>query len=246
MRWTRSWRRPDPPASSAYTWPTACRTSETKRFVEAPRSNPPARARPAAANTLAQRGIGEHTAHGGGEGHRRLVVEHEPGVADRLGHGRDAVGHDRHPVAHRLGEGHAEPLVVGRAHEDVGRPEVRLELGTTDRPRKGHGVAEAELGDEGTQSGLVGLAEGRPHEMQPRGGVVDAPEDVEHLDEVVRRLVRRDLADVEQVGPALARLAPGQEPRQLRIGLVALGLHVDQQRHHGGPVVTRARAAPIR
>ena len=75
--------------------------------------------------------------------------------------------------------------------------------------------------------------------MQPGRGVVDAAEDVEHLDQVVRRLVRRDLPHVEQVGPALARLAPGQEPRQLRIGRVALGLHVDQQRHHGGPVVAQ-------
>ncbi len=70
--------------------------------------------------------------------------------------------------------------------------------------------------------------------MEARGGVIGPAQDVEHLHQVVRRLVRRDLPDVEQVAAALVYLAPGQRRRQLGIGLVALGLHVDQQGHHRG------------
>ena len=76
--------------------------------------------------------------------------------------------------------------------------------------------------------------------MEPGRGVVGAAEDVEHLDEVVRGLVGRDLPHVEQVGPTLALLAAGQGGGQLGVGLVALGMHVDQQRDDGGaPVAER-------
>ena len=76
--------------------------------------------------------------------------------------------------------------------------------------------------------------------MQAGRRVVGAPEHVEHLDEIVRCLVRRDLPDVEQVRPAFALLAARQELEPVRaIGLVALGLHVDQQRDDGGPLVAQ-------
>ena len=87
------------------------------------------------------------------------------------------------------------------------------------------------------QRRLVGLTERRAHQVEARRRVVDAAQDVEHLDQVVRGLVRRDLPHVEQVGPALALLAARQGGRQLRVGLVALDVHVDQQRDDGGPLV---------
>ena len=75
--------------------------------------------------------------------------------------------------------------------------------------------------------------------MQARRRVVGAAEHVEHLHEVVGRLVRRDLPDVEQVAPALALLPSRQKARQLGIGLVALGVHVDQERDDGGALVAQ-------
>ena len=189
--------------------PTACWTRETKRRWRRPgrtrRPLPPGRRQ-----HLAQRRVAQHAPHGGGERHGRLVGQHQTGAADGLGHGGDAVGDDRDAVAHGLGQRHAEALVVRRHHEDVGRPEVGLELGAGDRTRQVHDVAQPELVDERAQRRLVGLAERRADQMQPGRRVVGAPEHVEHLDEVVRRLVRRDLPDVEQVGPTLALFAGGQ------------------------------------
>ena len=91
----------EPRASGA---PTACWTSETKRAVDAARSKPAARSRPAAARTAAQRRVPEHPGHGRREGHRRLVVEHQPGATHGLGHRGHAVGDDRDAVAHGLGQ----------------------------------------------------------------------------------------------------------------------------------------------
>jgi hypothetical protein len=63
--------------------------------------------------------------------------------------------------------------------------------------------------------------------------VVGAPEDVEHLHQVVGRLVRRDLPHVQQVGPAFVVLAALQPLGQTPIGRVALRMHVDEERHDG-------------
>ena len=124
-----------PPPQEA---PTACWTSETKRRVEAPRSKPAARSRPAWARTARSGRVLEHAAHGGRERHGRLVGQHQSRPAHRLGHGGDAVGDDRDAVTHGLGQGDAEALVVRGHHEDVGRPEVGLELRAGDRPRQVH------------------------------------------------------------------------------------------------------------
>ena len=170
--------------------PTACCTSDTKRCVDAARSNPAARSVPAATRTCAQRGVLEHPGHGGGERHRRLVGQHQPGSAHGLGHRGDAVGDDGDAVAHGLGQRDAEALVVRRQHEDVGRSEVRLELRAADRTRDVHGRGQPELLDERAQRRLVGHAERRADQVQAGSRVGDTAQDVEHLDEVVRRLVR--------------------------------------------------------
>ena len=105
-------------------------------------------------------------------------------------------------------------------------------------PASVHDVGQPELVDEGTQRRLVGLAERRPDEMQAGRRVVGPAEHVEHLDEVVRRLVRRDLPHVEQVAPRpRAPCGGARNCASCRIGLVALGLHVDQQRDDGRPLV---------
>ena len=70
--------------------------------------------------------------------------------------------------------------------------------------------------------------------MQPGAGVVEAPVDGQHLDQIVGGLVGRDLAHEEQVGPA-----PGPWPRPGRRASAGSGVgagrrHVDEQGHHGG------------
>ena len=142
-------------------------------------------------------------------------------------------------MAHGLGEGDAEALVVRRHHENVGRSEVGLELRAADRTRDVHGRGQPELLDERAQRRLVRHAERRADQVQAGSRVGETPQDVEHLDEVVRRLVGRNLPHVEQVGAALARFAPLQGGRELSVGLVALGVHVDQQRDDGGPFVAQ-------
>ena len=126
-----------PGGRAAQEAPTAACTRDTKRRVEAARSKLAARSRPAAVSSRAQRRVVEHPADGRRERHGGLVRQHQPGAAHRLGHRGDAVGDDRDAVAHRLGQGDAEALVVRGADEDVGRPVVGLELGAADRAGAG-------------------------------------------------------------------------------------------------------------
>ena len=104
-------------------------------------------------------------------------------------------------------------------------------------PGRNRGVAQTQFRNEGAQRRLVCLTQRRADQVEPGRRVVDAAQDVEHLHQVVRCLVGRDLPHVEQVGPAVSLLSAGQRGGQLGVGLVALGVHVDQQRHHGGPAV---------
>ncbi len=115
-------------AVGAQVAPTACCTSVTNRRVDAARSNSAARARPAAARTSCRVGSRSTRPTAAANGTADLSSQHQPGAADRLGHRGDAVGDDRDAVAHRLGQRHAEALVVRGHHEDVGGVEVRLEL----------------------------------------------------------------------------------------------------------------------
>ena len=62
-------------------------------------------------------------------------------------------------MTHGLGQGHAEALVVGRHHEDVGCLEVGLELGAADRAGQRDDVGQPQLVNERPQRRLVGLTE---------------------------------------------------------------------------------------
>ena len=93
-------------------------------------------------------------------------------------------------MTHRLGQGDAEAFMVRGAHEHVGRLQVGLELGLRHRPGEVDRVVEAELGDEGTQRRLVGLPERGADQVQARRRIVETPQHGQHLDQIVRRLVR--------------------------------------------------------
>ena len=60
-------------------------------------------------------------------------------------------------------------------HEDVGRPEVGLELGAGDRAGQRDRVGQPEVVDEGRQRRLVGLAQRRADQVQAGRRVVEAP-----------------------------------------------------------------------
>jgi len=103
-------------------------------------------------------------------------------------------------------------------------------------------VLEPELFDEGLEGRRIALAEGRTNQPQHGPWVVEAPVDRQHLDQVVRRLVRRDLADEEQVRTATG-LVVAQAGEKGRVRWLAGGRHVDQQRHHVGVPVARSDSA---
>ena len=134
--------------------------------------------------------------------------------------------------------------MVRGAHEHVGRLQVGLELGLRHRPGEVDRLVEAELGDEGTQRRLIGLPQRRADQVQARRGVVESPQDGQHLDQIVRGLVRRHLAHEDEIGPSRGRLAFPQPRRHRRVGLLALAMHVDQQRHHRRVLV--AQGAQLR
>ena len=183
--------------------PTAWRTRPTKRdprAVDRVAGHPLGRGD---GQPAAQLGVVHHPGHGGGEAERLLVVQHQAGVADRLGNGRHPVGDHRDPVAHGLDQGHAEALVVGGADEDVGRrrSRPRARPGSTE-PVTDDGVGQPEPSTKAARAGRSVSPERRADQVEPGPGVVEAAVDGEHLDQVVGGLVRGDLAHEEQVGPA--------------------------------------------
>ena len=92
-----------------------------------------------------------------GDRARILDPQHEPGVAEGLGHCRSRVGDDRQAVVHGLQERHAESLVVAAHDEHVGRVVVRHQHGVVDRTRELDGVVERERAHVIPQRGLVAV-----------------------------------------------------------------------------------------
>jgi len=145
--------------------PTARWTSETNRSVDRPTklANP---ARCSLGQTSAQLVVGHDPMDGGGEPERLLARQEESGVTNRLGNGGDGIGRRPGHRGHRLDERHAEPLVVRRAHKDVGRLVVGLHARTGERAGHEHRIVKFELVDNAASGRAVALAQRRTHEVQ--------------------------------------------------------------------------------
>ena len=141
--------------------PTARRTRETKRCVDAARSKVWACARPSAVSTRRSSESPSTCPTAAAKGTGVLSGSTSPAPLDGLGHGGDSVGDNGDPVSHGFSQRDAEAFVIRGAHEHVGRTVVGLELGTRHRARQECGIDQAELLDEGSERRLVGLAERR-------------------------------------------------------------------------------------
>ena len=131
-----------------------------------------------------------------------------------------------------LEEGHAEALVLGKAHEHVGGPVVGGQHAGSDRAGQVGRPLEAQGGHVGGEGGVVGGRGRAPHQVQTGPGVIQPAVDGEGLHQVVLGLVGCHAPHEEPVAPA-AGLGLLQAGQRLGVDLTVELVEVHQHRCHG-------------
>ena len=178
---------------------------------------------------LARRAVVDHALERGGHAVRRLLLDEDARVAERLGDRAGGVRDDWQPRAHRLDERDAEALVVGEREQRGRAAVVRHQLFCVHAAGERHVLPQAGILHLAGQAPQVRAGHrGRADQVEMRAAISLAIAR-ERRDDVVDRLLREDLPD-DQDRRALVR----QTARHGGIGRDVELLPVVQDRHDRG------------